>query len=80
MRNWPCGLLLSKNVRHGEAPLTEGRNLCKSGRSVGVKTKRSMRLKRQVGEHAHRSHRSTQVFSHAESEIRVQKMTMRPAP
>ncbi len=26
-----------------------------------------MRLKRQLGEHAHRSHRSTQIFSHAEN-------------
>ena len=26
-----------------------------------------MRLKKQVGEHAHRSHRSTQIFSHAEN-------------
>ena len=26
-----------------------------------------MRLKRQLGEHAHRSHRSTRIFSHAES-------------
>ena len=35
-------------ILHGEAPLTEGRNLWKSAGSVGVKTKRSMRLKRQV--------------------------------
>ena len=26
-----------------------------------------MRLKRQLGEHAHRSHRSTRIFSHAEN-------------
>ena len=78
MRNVKLAMRLAFIKEHEtrRSPTDRRKNLWKSAGSVGVKTKRSMRLKRQVGESVHGSQMPCGVFLSKEHESPMKGSTV----